>query len=86
VDRDSLHPQIRDFEPEVSLYGGVAGLDIYRRLIPEAEAVLKPGGLLAMEIGRGQRDALAAMLAGWDGVRFVDDLQSIPRVAIARKR
>jgi release factor glutamine methyltransferase len=85
VDRDTLHPQIRDFEPEVSLYGGPAGLDFYRRLIPEARAALQPNGLLALEMGRGQREAIAAMLEGWNDVRFVDDLLRIPRVALARR-
>ena len=61
------------------------GLDIYRRLIPQAHAALKPDGLLALEIGHGQRDAIAALLAGWNDVRFVNDLQGIPRVALARK-
>ena len=85
VDRDTLHPEIRDFEPEVSLYGGAAGMDIYRRILPEAYAALKPGGLLALEIGRGQQPEIAALLAGWTSVRFVDDLLGIPRVALARR-
>jgi release factor glutamine methyltransferase len=84
-DRDTLHAQVRDFEPGVALYAGPAGLDIYRRLIPQARAALKPNGLLALEIGHRQRDAIAAFLAGWNALRFVDDLQQIPRVALARK-
>jgi len=85
VHRDALHPQIRDFEPHTAFFAGPEGLDIYRRLIPQAGAALKPGGLLALEIGHGQHDAVAEMLAGWNSVRFVDDLQHIPRVALARK-
>jgi release factor glutamine methyltransferase len=85
VDRDLLHPQIRDFEPEVSLYGGPAGLDIYRRLIPQAHAALKPNGLFAIEISHRKREAITELLAGWNSIRFVDDLQQIPRVAVARK-
>jgi release factor glutamine methyltransferase len=46
---------------------------------------LKPNGLLALEIGHGQREALAALLRTWRDVSFVDDLQQIPRVALARK-
>ncbi len=85
TDRDSLQPQVRDFEPSNALFAGPTGLDIYRHLIPQAHAALKSQGLLALEIGHGQRDQLAALFAGWNGVRFVNDLQSIPRVAIARK-
>ncbi len=85
TDRDSLHPQIRDFEPEISLYGGPAGLDIYRRLIPQARAALKPKGLLAMEIGHRKREAILELLADWNDVRLVNDLEQIPRVVLARK-
>ena len=85
ADRATLHPQVRDFEPAAALFAGPDGLEIYRRLIPQARAALKPGGLLALEIGYGQRDAVAALLAGWNALRFVDDLQQIPRTALARK-
>jgi len=85
ADRDAMHPQVRDYEPAAALFAGADGLDIYRRLIPKARSALKPSGLLALEIGHGQRDAIASLLAGWNEIRFVDDLQRIPRVALARK-
>jgi release factor glutamine methyltransferase len=85
ADRASLHPQVRDFEPAAGLFAGFDGLEIYRRLIPQARAALKSGGLLALEIGHGQRDAVAALLGGWNALRFVDDLRQIPRTALARK-
>ena len=84
-DRESLHPQVRDFEPETALFTGRGGLNIYRRLIPQAFSALKASGLIALEIGQGQRDAVTALLADWNEVRFVDDLQQIPRVAMARR-
>ena len=84
-DRASLHPQVREHEPAAALFAGSDGLDLYRRLIPQAYAVLKPNGLLALEIGHGQREALAALLQTWREVSFIDDLQQIPRVVLARK-
>ena len=84
-DRDTLHPQVRDYEPATALFAGKTGLDIYRRLIPQAQIALKPNGLLALEIGHGQRDALASLLETWRNVSFVNDLQHIPRVALARR-
>jgi release factor glutamine methyltransferase len=84
-DRDGLHPEVRDFEPAQALFAGSRGLDIYRRLIPQARAALKPGGLLALEIGHGQRDELAILLDSWKNVAFLDDLQQIPRVALAQR-
>ncbi len=85
ADAATLHPQVRDHEPAQALYAGVSGLDIYQRLIPQAHAHLKPRGLLALEIGFGQRDAIAALLADWHEVEFLLDLQQIPRTALARR-
>lgn len=80
-----LHPQVRDYEPALALFAGPAGLDIYRRLIPLARAALQPDGLLALEIGYNQRDAIAALLANWRNVTFLDDLQRIPRAVLAQR-
>lgn len=80
-----LEEQVRDYEPKAALYAGPSGLDIYQRLIPQAWLSLAPRGWLLMEIGHNQRDAIAALLADWTEVEFADDLQGIPRVAIAKK-
>ncbi len=85
TDRATLHPQVRDHEPATALFAGETGLDIYRRLIPEAWNALKPGGLLALEIGHGQQADLSPLLASWQEVSFLNDLQQIPRVALARR-
>ncbi len=85
ADRASLHPQVRDHEPSAALFAGPDGLDIYRRLIPQARAALQPNGLLALEIGHNQREAIASLLSDWNQLRFLDDLQHIPRIALARK-
>ena len=85
ADRRTLHPQVRDFEPATALFAGVDGLAVYQRLIPEALHYLKPGGLLALELGAGQQVALTSLLHDWQAVRFLPDLQGIPRVALARR-
>jgi release factor glutamine methyltransferase len=85
TDRATLHPQVRDHEPASALFAGPDGLDIYARMIPEAYTALPPGGLLALEFGHGQREALASLLGAWNDVEFLDDLQQIPRVALARR-
>ncbi|HEY6375406.1 MAG TPA: peptide chain release factor N(5)-glutamine methyltransferase [Edaphobacter sp.] len=84
-DSSTLHPQVREHEPASALFAGPNGLEIYRRLIPEAHRLLKHDGLLALEIGHGQRDSLAELLADWHDLTFIDDLQQIPRVALARR-
>jgi release factor glutamine methyltransferase len=84
-DRSTLHPQVREHEPASALFAGETGLDIYRRLIPEARKALKPSGLLALEIGHGQQTSLAQFLADWNDVTFINDLQEIPRIVLARR-
>jgi len=85
TDRDTLHRQVRDHEPAIALFAGETGLDIYRRLIQQAYNALKPNGLLALEIGYGQQEALASLLATWHNIFFANDLQQIPRVALAQR-
>jgi len=82
-DRNSLSVEVRDFEPELALFAGADGLDIYRRLIPAAFDALAPGGSFLCEIGFGQTDAVRSLLAdaGFTNVVFTSDLQGIPRVA-----
>jgi len=58
---------------------------VYRRLIPQALQVLKPGGWLVMEIGFSIEEPVRALLNGWSEVRVNTDLQGIPRVVVARK-
>jgi release factor glutamine methyltransferase len=82
-DREEMQAQVREFEPGLALFAGATGMGVYARLIPQAHAVLEPGGLLAMEIGFGQREAIAGLLVGWQDVSFVDDLQGIARVVLA---
>src|SRR5437868_6618469 len=82
---DSVEAQVRKFEPKIAVFAGQTGLEVFRRLIPQARDVLKPGGWLVMEIGYSGRDRVAALLLGWAEVRFVNDFQSIPRVIAARR-
>jgi release factor glutamine methyltransferase len=86
-DRDGLAVEVRDFEPRLALFAGDTGLDIYRRLIPVAFALLVPGGFVALEIGFAQSGAIEDFLAeaGFEQIEFVPDLQGIPRVACGRR-
>jgi release factor glutamine methyltransferase len=80
-----LQREVRDYEPALALYGGKDGLDVYRRLIPEACRVLRPGGWLLLEIGYTQSDQVSAMLTAWTDVSTRRDLAGLPRVVVARK-
>ena len=85
----ALEPNVRDYEPRRALYGGVDGLDVYRRLVPGAALLLRPGGMLALEVGAGQADAVAGIMAAagaFGEPRVRDDLAGIPRVVSAHRR
>jgi release factor glutamine methyltransferase len=76
-----LPPEVRA-EPSLALDGGPDGLDLVRRLVASAPALLRAGGALALEIGAGQADATAALLdaAGFQDVRRRRDLGGVERV------
>jgi release factor glutamine methyltransferase len=84
-ERDLVQEVVKRHEPPMALFAGDDGLDIIRRLIPQAFEALRPGGWLLMEIGYTQSEAVMAMLAAWQNVHAVADLAGIPRVIIARK-
>jgi len=87
-DMASLQPEVRDHEPLQALAGGDDGLDVIRRLVPAAAAVLRPGGWLVFEFGFGQAAGVRAIIAGEARFALVEvraDLAGIPRVAIARR-
>ena len=87
TDRTSLAVEVRDHEPELALFAGEDGLDIYRRLIPAALAVLIQSGYITLEIGHGQQSGIHHLLttAGFKNIQFTPDLQGIPRVAVAQR-
>jgi release factor glutamine methyltransferase len=86
ADREFLSVEVREHEPETALFAGEDGLEIYRRLIPEAVAVLAPGGWLVMEIGFGQEEAIEQLLIanGYEEIHFIADYRGIPRVAAGK--
>jgi len=84
-DATTMQREVVNHEPHTALFAGPEGLDIYRRLIPAAHKALRKHGLLALEFGFGQRDALAELLAPWHNVRFLDDYAGIPRIALAER-
>jgi release factor glutamine methyltransferase len=82
---DKVQLEVRKFEPRSAVFAGPDGMDVIRRLAPQAREVLKPGGTLALEIGYSQEVAAREVLRDWRDVRAVPDLQGIPRVVIAQK-
>jgi release factor glutamine methyltransferase len=82
---DKVQAVVKDYEPHIAVFAGIEGLDVIRRLIPQAYQALRPGGWLLMEIGYSMSQAVMALLAAWHNVHSVPDLAGIPRVIVARK-
>ena len=82
---DQVQLEVRKFEPRDAVFAGRTGVEVIARLIPQAKAVLKPGGWLVIEISATLAEPVKQLLHDWEGVRITPDLQSIPRIARGRK-
>ena len=78
-------PEVRLFDPEHALYGGVDGLDVVRRLSATARRLLRPGGLLVIEHAETQSPGIRALLEaeGWRAVAHHRDLTTRDRATTA---
>ena len=84
-DRHTLSREVlRD--PEVALFAGARGDELVRDLIDQAPTRLRPGGMLALEIGLGQRDALLSALAekNYRDICSKNDYNGVTRFLFAR--
>ncbi|MDZ3837662.1 MAG: peptide chain release factor N(5)-glutamine methyltransferase [Rhodospirillales bacterium] len=82
-----LDPTVRCFEPKGALSGGADGLDAYRALGPELPRLLSPSGFAVVEMGVGQLDPVARLLAG-AGLRLAGvgrDLAGHDRCLVLRR-
>ena len=86
AEEDQVQLEVRKFEPHVAVFAGPTGVEVIARLISQAQAVLRPGGWLVMEISGTIADAVRDLLRSWGEVEIIQDLQRIPRVARARKK
>lgn len=83
-DGAALPPDVARHEPPGALFAGPDGLDVYRRLVPQAAARTP---FLAVEVGAGQAPAVAALMrdAGFADVAAHRDLAGIDRVLVGRR-
>ncbi len=84
-EEDSVQLEVRKFEPRNAVFAGPRGLEVIERLVPQAEAVLRPGGWLIFEISATIAQGIPGLLSSWKDVNISKDLQGLERVVRARK-
>jgi release factor glutamine methyltransferase len=85
-DAAQLQREVRDYEPHAALFAGPTGVEMYARLIEDAANLLRPGGILVLELGYNSAQRVRDIFSGencWTNVAFTNDLAGIPRVAAA---
>jgi release factor glutamine methyltransferase len=82
----TLDPEVRLYDPMLALDGGADGLAAYRAIIGDLPRVLNPSGLVVFEIGAGQAESVAGLMAhaGLTVVEIRPDLAGIPRAIVGR--
>jgi release factor glutamine methyltransferase len=83
----ALTREVREHEPEIALYGGEEGYELYADIIAQAAAHLKPGGILVLELGHNSLPTVRPLLEArtWTDVGVTNDLAGIPRVLAAER-
>ncbi len=82
-----LMPEVRDHDPREALDGGADGLDAYRAIARLLPTLLRREGLLALEIGDDQADAILSIMGpGLEAPRVRRDLAGRPRVILGTWR
>ena len=86
-DIETLHTQVKDYEPYNALEGGEDGLDFYRQITEESVEYLNQGGILAYEVGHDQAEDVSKIMKhhGYDRIYTKKDIQGIDRVVIGFK-
>ena len=84
---DTLDAEVNDYEPRLALDGGADGLDLFRRFIGDAHELLKPNGVLAVELFEESIDQARtiALNSGFSEARIVQDLTNRPRILVVTK-
>jgi release factor glutamine methyltransferase len=82
---EQLDPGVRDYEPYMALVAPGDGLDLYRRLLPQAYQLLKPGGYILWEIDPGQAELASNMMVGFEELEIIPDWAGRDRLIKARR-
>lgn len=87
-DMKQLQPEVQ-YDPQLALFGGTDGLDVYRRLAADGVTYLRAGGYMAVEIGAGQASDVIAIFTdtGWyEYEKTIKDYGGIERVILFSRK
>lgn len=82
-DVKTLQKEVKDFEPIIALDGGIDGLDFYRVISAQAHKHLNKNGVVIMECGIGEAEAIKDMFAPFSSVEIIKDYEGIDRIVKA---
>jgi len=89
-DFELLPPEVRDNEPKIALFGGIDGLDYYRKIIKKSSQYLKRNGFLALEVGLNQSKIVEELILKESSfnqnIEIIKDYSGIERVVIAYRK
>lgn len=87
ADINTLHTQVKDYEPYTALEGGEDGLDFYRDITEQSKEHISKNGVLAYEVGHDQAQDVAEIMKnnGYTKIYTKKDIQGIDRVVIGFK-
>ncbi|MCP1375865.1 HemK family protein methyltransferase [Dyella lutea] len=85
---DVMAPEIASHEPREAFDGGPLGVTLLMRLVEESPRMLRSGGWLAFEVGKGQGPAMSRRLqrdTNYAEVRELPDAEGVVRALLARR-
>lgn len=85
---EKLESNVKDYEPRRALDGGSDGLDFYKRIFENSGEYLVNAGIIAVEIGCNQADAVKSIAEknGFEDIKVIKDLSGLDRVVTAKRR
>ena len=89
-DFKSLSPEVKNNEPKIALFGGIDGLDYYRKIIKKSPQYLRKNGFLALEVGLNQSKMVEELIIKTNNfnqdIEIIKDYLGIERVVIAYRK
>ncbi len=85
---DLLPREVREHEPAEALFAGQAGTESYKPIIAQAVRLLRPGGIIVLELGYNALARVRPLFdagGAWERIRLTHDLAGIPRVLSAER-